>query len=265
MRGLHWRGVGARLLDLPPAIGEETQGTAGGNARIKLAQTTGGGIARIDEHFFLRRQLLGIELFEVFPEHQHFAAHLQHVRVVALQTQRNRTDGPDVGGNVLPLVAIPAGQALHQPPFFIAQADSQPVKLQLTAIGHRIGPHQPRLDTLVKSAQLGFGEGIVQRQHGLRMLDGMEAQGRQGPDPPRWGIGRHQLRVTRLKRFQLPEQGVVFGIGNQRRIQHVVLETVVIQRLAQRLELGQDGGGCRVLMIGRQIGTHGRPCLTENA
>ena len=58
------------------AIGVEAQGAAGGDAGIKLAQTAGGGIARVDEHLLPCRLRLGIHRLETGLGHEDLPPHL---------------------------------------------------------------------------------------------------------------------------------------------------------------------------------------------
>ena len=66
--------VGEALTELAPAVGEETQGARGGDARVFLAERTGGGIARVGENLAARRFLPLVQRLEVGFRHVHFAA-----------------------------------------------------------------------------------------------------------------------------------------------------------------------------------------------
>ena len=59
------------------AIREKMQWPRRRDARIKLAQRTGCGVARVGEFLVAACALLGIECFEIGLKHQHFAAHFE--------------------------------------------------------------------------------------------------------------------------------------------------------------------------------------------
>ena len=44
-------GAGRFFADFAPGVGEHAQGARRGDRRVELAQTAGGGIARVGEHF----------------------------------------------------------------------------------------------------------------------------------------------------------------------------------------------------------------------
>ena len=56
---------------------EDVQSSLGGDARILLAQRTGGSIARIFKRLFFVEFLLSNHLFKALDRHIHLAAHLQ--------------------------------------------------------------------------------------------------------------------------------------------------------------------------------------------
>ena len=47
------------------SVGKKRESAARADTRIKLAQPTSGGIARIDEFFFAFLPLLGVKLFKI--------------------------------------------------------------------------------------------------------------------------------------------------------------------------------------------------------
>ena len=120
-----------------PAMREEPQRPARGDARVLLAQRSGGGVARIGE---LPRVLAGflrhgeqarVERGEVVFRHVDLAANLEDRRRFAVQLLRNVADGSHIGGDVFADLTIAAGQRLHEASLFIPQRTRQPVDLRL--------------------------------------------------------------------------------------------------------------------------------------
>ena len=64
-------------LKLANTVGAHFQGSAGGNFRIQLTQTAGGGIARIDKGFVALGDSRCIDLVEATPGQINFTAHFE--------------------------------------------------------------------------------------------------------------------------------------------------------------------------------------------
>ena len=128
--------LGERLADLAPGVGEKGERTPRGDARIELAQRTGGGVARIGEGRLARRGLPGVQRGEIGMAHVDFAARLENARR-ALQAVRDRLDRAHVGGDVLALEAVAARRRLDELAVFVAQIARQAVDLRLGRQGER--------------------------------------------------------------------------------------------------------------------------------
>ena len=65
------------------------------------------------------------------------------------------------------------------------------------------------------------------------------AESRQGTaaDALGWRVRGDQMRVFGFEGFEFVEQAVVFGVGNLRRVLHVVAVAVVIQLVAECFDL----------------------------
>ena len=74
-------------------------------------------------------------------------------------------------------------------------------------------------------AQLFFAVGVVEREHGRRMLRLDESFARLAADALRWRIGRDQLGMLRLKPLQLIHQLVEFGVGEFGIVEDVIDDT----------------------------------------
>lgn len=54
------------------------------------------------------------------------------------------------------------------------------------------------------------------------MHDGRELPGHLAAHPLGWRVRCHKLRVTGLEGAQLPHQGVILGVGENRVVKHVI-------------------------------------------
>ena len=102
-------------------------------------------------------------------------------------------------------------------------------------------------------AGVGFG---ADAEHRHRVPHGSEALAHRAADALRRAVGRAQRRVPGLQRLQLAKQRVVLGVGDLRRIEHVVAVVVVADQRAQLggALLGLFGGLCG------GVGRHGGNC-----
>ena len=129
-------GVGGELRRLAPAIGEELQGPRRGDGGIELAQGSRRGVARIGEGAFAALGLPFVEALEGCTAHVDFAAHFEGVgKGLGPDVLGNVGDGADIGRDVLALIAVAAGGALHEPALLVAKGDGQSVDLGLGGEG----------------------------------------------------------------------------------------------------------------------------------
>ncbi|MNX79614.1 hypothetical protein D3C86_1112500 [compost metagenome] len=274
-----------RALQLANPVGEEGQRPLGGDARVQLPQAAGGGVARIDEGLLAGLGLAFIELVELGAVHEDLAAHFQHGRRLAAQLQRNRLDGPHVGGHVLAGLAVAARGGLHEPAVLVAQRHRQAVELQFAGVFHgligrlggaeqvvavswrgRGGPAQPLGAAAVEIDDIFVGEAIVQRQHRHAMPHGIERGQRRAAHALGGRIVGQQVGMLGLQRLEFAEQRVVLGVRNRRIIEHVVLVGVAFEFIAQPLHARGSGGIGRQRTGGRggrslralSLGGHGR-------
>ena len=220
----------ARFAD---SVGEEMQRTLRRHRRVDLPHGARGGIARVDEELASERLLPRIQLGEVAPRHVDLAAHLEHGgRMPTAQPVRYGPDRPDVRRDVLADLAVAAGRRHGEATVLVADAYRQPVELQL---GHVLDRRRP-----VGKSQVAAHTGIELRCRtcggvGLRAdrehRHDMPHRGEIGPgcaaDALRRRVRRHETGILRLERLQLPEQRVVLGVGDGRRVQHVIAAIVL--------------------------------------
>ena len=121
----------------------------------------------------------------------------------------------------------------------VAQVDRQAVELHLGVVGDRrivVAKAERAADARVELLGAG-GAGVglgVDREHRHGMAHRLEALEHGADHALGRRIGRDELGMRRLDRLQLLEQRVVLGVGNLRRIAHVVGARVVLELLAQR-------------------------------
>ena len=146
VEGVEQAGLGRRhapAVDLAEAVGEEAERPLDRVARVELAHHAGGGVARVDEGLLALRAALDelplplVEGLEVVAAHEDLAAHLEHLRLHALQPLGHGGDGAHRVGHVLAGLAVAARRRLHQLAALVAQVDRQAVELHLGRVGDR--------------------------------------------------------------------------------------------------------------------------------
>ncbi len=108
------------------------------------------------------------------------------------------------------------------------------------------------LDALGPGPQLLEGEGVVEAQHPLDVVDGLEA-GREGraTDVLRRALGRAQRGVLLLELVETTDERVVLAVADRRRVLDVVGELGRTRLLGEVRPLLVDLDGDRVLDDGR--------------
>ena len=220
--GAHLR-VGKRGRQFAPGIGKKAQRSPGGDRGIQLTQRSGGGVARVGEGLGALLRLPRVQGREIGMAHIDLAAHLKHLRRAA-QRGGNIGDGPGVGGDVFPRLAIAACRRLHQPPAFIAQGQRQPVDLRFRRIGQRRTRAEAEeiADALVEGRDLIGVEGIGEAQHRDRVAGLGEGLGRRGADLVAGAVIGLEIGEARLDRQQTAFQRVIGSVRNFRRVLGVV-------------------------------------------
>ena len=226
-------------LHLAQAVGEEAQLARGHQRRVELADGTGGRVAGIDEGLVALLALTLVEALEVIPAHVHLAADLQHGRRVALQPQRDLSDGAQVLRHVLPRFAVATRAAQHEHAVLVAQVDRQAVELEFGRVldGRRVGC-QAQLATHAGVEGTGAGLGGVglglDRQHRHAVAYRPQAFEHAAAHALRRRIGREKFGMRLLQGLQALEEPVVLGVGHLGRIEHVVEVCVAVELRAQR-------------------------------
>ena len=120
----------------------------------------------------------------------------------------------------------------------VSQRHAQAVELQLGCVFDReiAGQlaHAP-----VPVGQLLGRVGVVEREHGPRVLRLLEALGRLAAHALRRRVRRHQLRMRRFQPLQLVHQRVVLGVADLGRVENVIEMLVAAKFLPQLLDLAR--------------------------
>ena len=204
-----------------------------------------------------RLRLALVEREEGLFGHIDFAAHLaDRWNVLALELLRHVVQRLDIGGDVLAFAAVAARRAGDELAVLVAQRHRQAVDLRLGGKHDLliVGKPQEAADAADKIDHVGFGEGVVERQHRHRVPHLGEARRGRDADPLRQAFARAQLRKARLDRGVAPPQLVIFGVGDRRRVFLIIAPIVPGDFVRQprvlglRLFFGQslDGGSVSV-------------------
>ena len=150
-------------------------------------------------------------------------------------------DGAGVQRDVLAGAAVTAGGGTHQSAVAVDQRQRDAVDLELAQVMRVFAD-------LAADARRPGGEflgrkHVVQAQHPLEVL-GRGEVGREPGAADQLGrrIGCPQLGVLLLQRRQFAQQFVEFGIGNDRRIPHVVAELVLAHLVGKFLPAAAQVG-----------------------
>jgi hypothetical protein len=155
------------------------------------------------------------------------------------EAQRNLPNGAYVLRHILAGLAVAARRRLDQDAAGIAQADRQAVELELGRVLDRRGlgrqfqqlAHAGIEGLGTRGAGIGLG---TDRQHRHDMANRREGGQRLAANPLRRRIGGQQFRMRFLERLQFPEQAVVLGVRNGRRIEDVIGVIMALDFGAQR-------------------------------
>ena len=122
----------------------------------------------------------------------------------------------------------------------IEQAHGQTIQLGLTTESQRLALPETILDAAAKGQQILGIEDVIQGEHGLLMAHRAKGAQCRPTDPLSRGVMAHQLRMLDLQGQQLPEQAIIFGIGNRGRIQHIIFMFVTGQHADELAHPGFD-------------------------
>ena len=208
----------------------EHQFTLGAFGRVLQLQRPAGGIPRIGKRSLSLGHPLPIHGLKGFKRIHHLAPCFKVVGVFAPQSQRNGWNGACICRNIVAHGAIAAGHCLHQLSVPIGEPDGNAVVFQFTSIAERYPVEQfscPGLEILY----FLYAVGIAQREHGKPVCDLSEGLIHFSTHALGGGSGKCQLRILVFQIHQLAEKGVELEVAHQRRVVHIVLIVVVVNKL----------------------------------
>lgn len=212
-------------------VAEQSQRARGGEGRVQLAQRPGGSVARVEVERLAGLGQPLVEGFEIADVHKNFAAHGQvgrRLRTVGVERDAHGhgADGAKVGGDILANHTVAARGALHKAPVAVVQHHRQAVDLGLE---HKTG---------VRHALIHAQQPVVPGAHPIQVKSVAEAEDGRGvahlleflrhhrPGALGGRIGRDPLGVFGLDLAQPQHQLIVFGVADQRLVEHVVAVVV---------------------------------------
>ncbi len=155
-----------------------------------------------------------------------FVGAARTLRVRGPQLQRNRTNRPDVRRDLFPTDSIAARRAAHERPVLVGEREAQAVDLQFRDVIHLLHRLPGRGETpphaRIELTQLLFGVRVVETEHRLGVLDGLEAGGRAAADALGRRIGRDEIGVLGFEALELLHERVEFGVGQLGIVEDVV-------------------------------------------
>ena len=181
-------------LERAQAVEDRRQRSRGADARVELAQTPGGRIARIDEDLLALLARPGVHARKARERHEHLPARLEQARRGALQALRHRADGAHVGGHVLAGDAVATRGGLRELTVAVDHRHRQAVELRLRDVLQLAAHAEPLVDAPVERRHVLLGEGVVEREHRHLVHDLAEGGARGARDALRRGIGRDEFR-----------------------------------------------------------------------
>ena len=236
--------IGPRLPD-QDVVGEQRERAAGGDPGVELPDRAGGGVPRIPESRLPRFLEAAVHLAEILHREHHLAPDREPPRRhLPAESERERTDRPQVGSDVLPDAPVAAGRAAPEGAVLVHQFHREAVELGLEAVGDPLPADLP-LHAVGEFPHLRFLQDALEREERLQVLHFGEPFGDAAGDPLRGRVRVGEGRVLALEVEQFPEQPVVLGVADLRGVPEVVGAVVVFHLrherpvpLAQPLRLG---------------------------
>ena len=208
---------GQRFRQLAPGIRKKAQWTGRGDLRVELAETAGGGVARIGEGLGAGLRLPFIQSGEVGMVHIDLAPDLQHVGR-AVERFGNVLDGPRVRRHVLAGLPVASRRGTDEPSRLVAQRKAQPVDLGLGRVAERSVRREVEepADAGVELPDIALLECVAEREHPHLVPDLAKGLRRGRTDLFGRGIHTLECREAVLDREVPALGGVVFRVAHHR-------------------------------------------------
>ncbi len=237
-------------VEAPPGtdpVDEQLEWPARRDLGVLLPQRPGSRVARVGERRLPRRHERGIEVGEPRGREEDLPADLDELwHAVTAEPLGHSPDGAHVVGDVLARATVATGQRPNEPTLLVEQVHGETVDLQL---GEEVGTGAHlTLDPLRPRPQLLEGERVVEAQHPLDMVDGLEAgRERRATDVLRRALGRAQRGPLLLELVETADERVVLTVADRRRVLDVVVELCRARLLGEVGPLLVDLVGDRLL------------------
>ena len=222
------------VADLSRSMRKESQIPSRGDFGIEVLDRPGARVARVHKRIITRFFTLGVDADELLERDVDLTTHLEHIRdVIALQIERDGSDGADRVGDIIALGAVSSGERSDERSIFIADGECDAIDFGFAGEGGAwgcveeiirggIARPQPLVHPLDPLTDLLLVVGVVDRQHRDRVGEGRESRDRVPPDASGGGVGVMELWVIRFEGFKLLEQQVKLRVGHDLRFPHVV-------------------------------------------
>src|SRR5713101_6695136 len=178
-------------------IGEKFQAAARGDGGIEHAHRARSGVARIHEDFAAAFFLLAIHGFESFAGHQDFAAdfeaggELEFFQGGEVYTQWDGANRLHVGSDIFAGAPVAASDASREAAVYVLQRNAEAVKLVFGDVLYFFAA-AALAHAAVEIGHGLVGKGVVQAEHGARVLHGLKAFAGSGAYADGGGIGRDE-------------------------------------------------------------------------
>ena len=225
-----------------------------GLRRVKLAQRSGGGVARIRKQIVAGLLARFVQLDEIRFIHIDFAAHFQARRqrkgrlAVCVkflrQAQRNRLNRFEVLRHVFAGHAVAPRRSGDEDAVFVNRLERQAVNFRFENVfdGDFCAAAERPLDALIELFQFRFIHGVGKAQHRDVVRHRAEFGQRHCAHALRRRIGRHKFGMRGLDFLQAAHQSVVFGVGHFGVIIHVIEFVMAANLATQRFKFLQKLG-----------------------
>ena len=159
-------------------------------------------------------------------------------------------DGAEVGGDVFADLAVATGGTTGEAAVFVGEDDGQAVYFGFDDVVEGLGFVVEQFAVAgLPCPDFGGVEGVAQAENGDRVNDFGEFFGDGAARPLGGGIGGDEFGVGGFELDELLVEGVVFGVADEGGIEDVVAVEVVVELVAEGLEVGGHG----VVILCRQM------------
>src|SRR5699024_1638081 len=153
-----------------------------------------------------------------------------------MQAGRNRAQGADIWRDIVADQPVAAGRGAVELSIDVGKSDRETVDFRL-GDELEVGGTSETPDAVRPRLELLFVEDVAQREQGPRMPDFAEGRWRIAADALARGFLGDQLGMFFLDTAEFVEGSIIFGVGDAGRIEHVVLVGVLVELLAELVDV----------------------------